>query len=300
LLSKRSVWELALNPSDQLVCNLYTSGVIYIGRTTAALTSLENTWVHLAVTYSGGETNASVKLYVNGAQADTADSSAGSYTGMPSSSVTVTLGSLDTSLRWLGGYIERCTVYNKELSLAEIKEELNTRDINWYSFKSNILSSWGAEAYTGANISDRKGGITATGVNTDSTNLIVGNSYPRRYQAVQDRESAFVKFGGFAWNMDGATEYISLGNVLNPTTNSFSWVIWFNNSTNKATNSGLLQKSDGTLQFGLVIDSNEKVVAQIRQDGANYRLLFSTRTYVDGCWHFAMFTFDNSTDTLKL
>ena len=215
ILSKRSVWEFALNPSDQLVCNLYTSGVIYIGRTSAALTSLQNTWVHVAMTYSGSEANSGVKLYVNGYQADTADSSAGVYTGMPSNSTTVTMGALDASLRWFGGYLGRVTIYNKELTLAEVKEEVNLKDLNWFSAKGNIVSSWEPESFDGTTLKDRKGGNNGTSVNMDSTNVVIGTNSPRRHQAVKDRETPAGKFGGFAWDFDGAAEYISIPDAAN-------------------------------------------------------------------------------------
>lgn len=300
LISKRAVWEFALNPSDQAVVNIYTTGAIYIGRTTAALTSLQNRWVHLAMTYSGSETNAGVKIYVNGAQADTADSFAGAYTGMPSNTTTVTLGALDSSLRWFGGYMGRVVVWNKELSLAEVKEDMVIEDLNFHSAKSNIRNWYDPETYDGTTLKDRKGGVNGTDTNMDSTNLVVGNSYPRRWQTRGDGETPFARFGGLAWNFDGVNEHISLGNILNPTTNSFSWGIWFNNSANLTSNCGMIHKGDGTLQFGLVMDSNENVVAQIRQDGGNYRVLWSTKTFTDGCWHHAMMTFDNSTDTVAL
>lgn len=218
LVSKRSVWEFALNPSDQVVVNIYTSGVIYIGRTTAALTSLQNQWVHLAMTYSGSETNSGVKIYVNGGRADTADSSAGSYTGMPSSTTTVTLGALEATLRWFGGYMGRVCIWNKELSDAEVKEDLTTHDLNFHSAKSNIRNWYDPETFDGTTLIDRKGGENGTGVNVDSTNLVTGAPNYRRYQARADGETPIARFGGLSWDLDGTNEYILL-----PDSNSLSF-----------------------------------------------------------------------------
>lgn len=210
ILSKRSVWELALNPSDQLVCNIYTSGVIYIGRTTAALTSLQNQWVHVAMTYSGGETSASVKLYVNGAQSDTANSEAGVYTGMPSNSTTVTMGALDATLRWFGGYMGGLRVWSKELSLAEVKEDMIIEDHNFHSAKSSIRNWWAPETFDGTTLQDRKGGVNASAVSMSASSRVLGGPYPYRHQTRGDGETPVARFGGMAWDFAGTNEYITI------------------------------------------------------------------------------------------
>jgi hypothetical protein len=97
-----------------------------------ALTGYENEWIHIAATYGGaGPTAASgaafsssmtsnAALYVNGKEVASTPSDIGSYAGMSNTSQPAEIGRVDP--HYTKGEIRDVKIYNKELSLAEVKE----------------------------------------------------------------------------------------------------------------------------------------------------------------------------------
>jgi hypothetical protein len=101
-------------------------GTIWIGRQ-APLTvaSHQGQWTHIVATYSGSETNAGIKVYLNGAQADNANNSAGSYTGMTNGTALVTLGASDGATNFFPGQLDDARIYNRELTATEVLQLYN-------------------------------------------------------------------------------------------------------------------------------------------------------------------------------
>lgn len=104
---------------------LYNSGATrFIGRRTASALSTGQ-WVHVFGTYSGGETPASVKVYINGVRSDSVDFNTGSYTGMSNTAALLRIGGTDTPGEYINGNLADIRVYNRELTQPEIAQIYN-------------------------------------------------------------------------------------------------------------------------------------------------------------------------------
>ena len=109
------------DPADKLVGRIYDAGAstAYIGRTyNSALTADQNAYHVYAMTYSGGTTNAAVKLYRDGVQVDGTDQGTGSYTA--AADTAAKFGSYYTSI---DGSTKGYPLKGKPSALSFIKSE---------------------------------------------------------------------------------------------------------------------------------------------------------------------------------
>lgn len=82
-----------------------------------------NTWVHVAVTYSGSEASSGYKLYLNGDLMSFDVASEGSYTGMQNLTAPLQIGATLTSSSfddYANGSMDDVRIYNRELTSDEI------------------------------------------------------------------------------------------------------------------------------------------------------------------------------------
>jgi hypothetical protein len=119
-------WLFALSGSDTLFFNVYDESVdnCRIGRlTSSTLTSYENTWVRLVVTYNGGTLSSGVKLYLNAAQIDDGNfqTNAGSFVSVENLDHDVWIGRSNTV--YANGLIDELMIDKKELSATEIRSD---------------------------------------------------------------------------------------------------------------------------------------------------------------------------------
>lgn len=89
-----------------------------IGRRTNTTLSTGR-WYHIAGTYNGGKTAASIKVFVDGVQSDTADNNSGTFTGMTNTATPLDVGGVNGT-ETIDGNIDDARVYNRELTPAEI------------------------------------------------------------------------------------------------------------------------------------------------------------------------------------
>lgn len=121
-------WTLWLDNST-LYFQIYQGPVgnnILLGRS-APLTAgtHQGQWIHVAATYSASETNAGLKIYVNGTQIDTANASNGAYTGLINTACLVELGSQDGST-FLAGRLDEVKYFQRELTSADVTQDMNS------------------------------------------------------------------------------------------------------------------------------------------------------------------------------
>lgn len=96
----------------------------------------QNTWMHVAVTYSGSFSSSGygMKLYKNGTELSTSNSASGEYGGMVETTAPMVLGSYSGSGGALDGMIDECALFNYELSSSAISEIYNSgspqKDLN--------------------------------------------------------------------------------------------------------------------------------------------------------------------------
>ena len=124
-------WNFFVGGADNLSLELFDESVNAYEKaiTQSTLTAYENTWVHVAVTYNGvGGTsaNAGVTFYVNGVSQAVTLLDTGTYVAMENLGSLVRIGNrADTE--YAEGSIANLQIYNRVLSQAEIKQNINAQ-----------------------------------------------------------------------------------------------------------------------------------------------------------------------------
>ncbi|MCB9816610.1 LamG domain-containing protein [Candidatus Nomurabacteria bacterium] len=119
--SPSSEWAFAISSSrlSMFLCHA-PSCLTRIGRQDfSGMSPYTGEWTHVMATYSGSETSAGVKLYINGQRVDDTDLTSGSYTGMSNTASVVTLAG-PPSAGLFSGEIDDVRVYDRELSATEV------------------------------------------------------------------------------------------------------------------------------------------------------------------------------------
>ena len=122
-------WMLLGDGSDYLVLRVYdTSGNYEELRTSAALTSYEGQYIHVAACYGGAGPNSdsaftaasdAITLYINGVAVATTTDASGVYTGMSNTTQPLWIGRYGSN--YTEGEIRDVKLFNKELSASEVK-----------------------------------------------------------------------------------------------------------------------------------------------------------------------------------
>jgi hypothetical protein len=99
----------------------------FVGRTTNASVVGTGAWHHVVMTWSGGTTDAAIKLYYDNAQVDTFNGGAGTFTAPSSASVPWALGNSGSLVAAdnLVGSEDDVRLYNRALSAGEITSIFN-------------------------------------------------------------------------------------------------------------------------------------------------------------------------------
>ncbi len=127
-------WAIA-KVGVNLYLNLFTTTSIYIGKYINATPTL-NVWEHYVVTYNGNGANSGITWYKNGVSTATTNSSAGTYTKMPITSQTATIGRANwTATGYLNGRLDEMAIWkNRELNATEVAELYNAGTGKFYPF----------------------------------------------------------------------------------------------------------------------------------------------------------------------
>jgi len=121
-------WIFSTTFDDRLNFALYKGAANnnFIGmKSSSTLTADLGFWIHVVGTYDATMSEGGIKLYKNGAALGLSSASSGSYTGLRDSGDKMEIG------RWNGtgvnftGNIDEVSVWNKELSAAEVTEIYN-------------------------------------------------------------------------------------------------------------------------------------------------------------------------------
>lgn len=90
-----------------------------IGRAVSANRST-GVWYHTLCTYDGSETEAGIKIYIDGERLDDTSHTAGTYTGMTNAGASVLIGAdYAGTLAYFDGLIDDVRIYNRTLPAAE-------------------------------------------------------------------------------------------------------------------------------------------------------------------------------------
>ena len=114
-------WEFQTDGSGLLQLVIYNNNAsAYIfGR--SGSTYVQNTWLHVVVTYDGSEASTGIEVYLDGTNDTTTQDGVGSYTGMTNSGNNVGIGSrAGTAASEFQGDMDNIRFYNRELTLSEV------------------------------------------------------------------------------------------------------------------------------------------------------------------------------------
>lgn len=146
-------WRLYFDGSDLLTFAVTdTSGNFEGVYATAALTSYEGEFIHVAATYGGSGPNSAsaftaaadeMAIYVNGSAVATTESSSGTYLGMSDTSEPLDIGRRNGA-DYFDGHINRVQIVNRELTAAEVAKVARGIDLGfadeWGDHTANIYS----------------------------------------------------------------------------------------------------------------------------------------------------------------
>jgi len=79
-------------------------------------------WHNVVATYTGSNTSAGLKIFIDGVRMDTSADDHGNYTGMPNSSNPVTIGLANLQELNANGSMDDVRIYNRVLSTSEIQQ----------------------------------------------------------------------------------------------------------------------------------------------------------------------------------
>ena len=138
--SSEREWLFWVNGSDKL--NFFVqdnaSGNSEGQQSTAALTSYEGQWIHVAATYGGSGPNSAsaftaasdeITIFVNGAAVAMTDVSGGTYTGMANGGGAMWVGRASSS--YAKGSIRDVKIFNRELTSTEIAQLARGNDLGF-------------------------------------------------------------------------------------------------------------------------------------------------------------------------
>ena len=96
-----------------------------IGVKTTGINFAINTWYHVVATYDGTDDKAGLNIYVD-ADDLTSRTSSGTYNSMSNTSAPLTLGVQQSTSQYLNGKLDEVTLWNVELSAAQVSRLYNT------------------------------------------------------------------------------------------------------------------------------------------------------------------------------
>jgi len=96
-----------------------------IGRSTPAITSYENSWIHVVATYDGGILSSGCKIYLNNVRFDNTDYESGNFMGVENFEIPVVIGK-HIVIFHANGTIDNVMFFNKELTPLEVQQLYNS------------------------------------------------------------------------------------------------------------------------------------------------------------------------------
>ena len=119
------------------------SGAYLQARVTQSAIASGGEWKHYAFTYNGSNLGTGIKIYINGIESQDNQITQVGYTGMVAGSDPLEIGNGNGNPYY--GDLDEVSIYNKELTQAEITELYNKRaptDINGSSVKNRCIGWW--------------------------------------------------------------------------------------------------------------------------------------------------------------
>ena len=119
------------------------SGAYLQARVTQSAIASGGEWKHYAFTYDGSNSATGIKIYINGVESQDNQTTGVGYNGMAAGTDPLEIGNGNGNAYY--GDLDAVSIYNKELTDAEITELYNKRaptNINTSSVKNNCIGWW--------------------------------------------------------------------------------------------------------------------------------------------------------------
>lgn len=237
---------------------------------------LRNSYNNFTMTYDS--TSGTLEGYINGTLL-----ASGARPQPTSVDAELVIGNASTLSREYNGLIDQPTIWNKKLSLDEIRELIQLRDISQHSAYANNIFwlEFEDDDISGTTVTAKNGGVNGTLVNGATNNLCIPYPYPyqleaNNYTPLQNND------GGFAFDFDGVNDYIDIGDVGINSGDTFTLSLWakmsgrlcsLGTTSYLSIDSGVLKFFNGTTTFGtLTVPEGQTSLIQISHDGTNLTL----------------------------
>ena len=199
------------NSSNKLSFELYNGANYELAHTTSTITSYENEWIHIGVTYNGvggSSANAGIKIYINGISQALTLSDNGTYTAMPNTTSNLHIGNYNNLQYKADGELSQLGIWKGELTQAQIQSVMESTSYSKIpadvKSTTSTLVTDGGWTIGGSWVYDSSTGYyTNTYVNGTDTpigNIIAsptttqGNLYKLSYTVVSTTGSPTLKF----------------------------------------------------------------------------------------------------------
>ena len=137
-------YHFVIGAADAFRLRLYdesTDGYIQ-SQLDSAVTSWQGSWQHIVGTYDGSDVHTGITLYVNGAKPAQTTSLNGSYTAMEDTASELRIGTSQQNAFYWGGNIDEVSLWDKELSSAEVTTLYNSGTPTNLTAQSNLVGWW--------------------------------------------------------------------------------------------------------------------------------------------------------------
>lgn len=166
-------WLFTTNASDKLALYCYdNTSDVSIARLSAAITSDEDSWIHVAATYSGGGNNTDINIYKNGVNINDSTLASGSYTAMHNGIGNLTIGNFRRTVNvdYADGTIDEVSLWDRELTAGEVTEIYNSGLPTDLSDENGLVGYWRLDEGTGTSATD-------SSTNSNTATLINGPTW---------------------------------------------------------------------------------------------------------------------------
>jgi hypothetical protein len=138
-------WGLFTTGTDLLGIILYDNNTgTQIKRLTASVASYEGTWIQACGTYDGSGDFSGINIYINGVNANDSGAEVGTYVAMHSTSAPLDMGRFanPSGTTYSDGNIDEVSLWDKQLSAAEVLAIYNSGTPTDLSGESNLVGYW--------------------------------------------------------------------------------------------------------------------------------------------------------------
>ena len=142
--SSNSEYHILVSSGDYLRFRLYDNSTSAWIQTQidSTVTSWQGSWKHLVCTYSGNSSSSGLKIYVDGSVATQTATNSGTYTAMENTSAALNMGRSERSAFYFDGKIDEVSLWNKELSSAEVTSLYNSGSPTYISSNTGLIGWW--------------------------------------------------------------------------------------------------------------------------------------------------------------